>query len=237
MSVDRYTCSHHSLDLVFLLSCTYVCTVEIATTKKLARRALFVQFYRRSEKIKIDSLLLINRVHARSSQDKRINIACKKCCNRGSTTMNQQTHPASTGFAMTPQQQQQLKQQQQHQPLAIPPQQLQQPYHPQQQYQQTPTSAATAPVDHAASPIHQQASIKVQPVASEKRKKNHVGSVEDVALIPRTPDEETADGRIRNREAISKIRDAWIFKQVRNRQREFTQYRNVSVCVLDSTFL
>jgi len=54
------------------------------------------------------------------------------------------------------------------------------------------------------------------------------GSVEDVVLTTRTPDEETADGRIRNKEAIHKIRDAWIYKQVRNRQREFTQYRSVS---------
>jgi len=67
----------------------------------------------------------------------------------------------------------------------------------------------------------------MQPVPKKKR---HVapGSVEDVVLTTRSPDEETADGRIRNREAITKIRDAWIYKQVRNRQREFTQYRSVS---------
>ena len=47
-------------------------------------------------------------------------------------------------------------------------------------------------------------------------------------LVTRTPDEETEDGRIRNKEAATKIRDAWIYKQIRARQDEFTQYRTVS---------
>lgn len=59
--------------------------------------------------------------------------------------------------------------------------------------------------------------------------------MEDVVLTTRTPDEETADGRIRNKEAIHKIRDAWIYKQVRNRQREFTQYRSVSSSIFGSS--
>jgi len=41
----------------------------------------------------------------------------------------------------------------------------------------------------------------------------------------RAADEETEDGRIRNREASTKIRDAWIYKQIRSRQEEFTQYK------------
>jgi hypothetical protein len=53
--------------------------------------------------------------------------------------------------------------------------------------------------------------------------------LEDKMLTTRTPDEETEDGRIRNREAATKIRDAWIYKQIRARQDEFTQYRSVSV--------
>ena len=51
---------------------------------------------------------------------------------------------------------------------------------------------------------------------------------EEKMLTTRTPDEETEDGRIRNREAATKIRDAWIYKQIRARQDEFTQYRTVS---------
>lgn len=41
------------------------------------------------------------------------------------------------------------------------------------------------------------------------------------------PDEETEEGRVNNREAVKKIRDTWIYKQVRARQAEFTQYRQV----------
>ena len=41
-------------------------------------------------------------------------------------------------------------------------------------------------------------------------------------------DEETEDGRIRNREAMAKIRDAWVYKQVRERVPEFTEYHQVS---------
>lgn len=49
--------------------------------------------------------------------------------------------------------------------------------------------------------------------------------LEDDVLVTRVADEETEDGRIRNREASAKIRDAWIYKQVRLRQSEFTQFR------------
>lgn len=54
-------------------------------------------------------------------------------------------------------------------------------------------------------------------------------SLEDKILTTRTPDEETEDGRIRNREAATKIRDAWIYKQIRARQDEFTQYRTARI--------
>jgi hypothetical protein len=50
-------------------------------------------------------------------------------------------------------------------------------------------------------------------------------------LVTRTADEETEDGRIRNREAMAKIRDAWVYKQVRERVREFTEYKQVSTVV------
>lgn len=56
-----------------------------------------------------------------------------------------------------------------------------------------------------------------------------VSGPEEKMLTTRTPDEETEDGRIRNREAATKIRDAWIYQQIRARQDEFTQYRTVSV--------
>ena len=106
------------------------------------------------------------------------------------------------------------QQQQQPQPLA-PSQQQQQGGHKHAASSSTPTPSSSS-------------SIPVQPVPKKKKVAPLGGSVEDVVLTTRTPDEETADGRIRNKEAIHKIRDAWIYKQVRNRQREFTQYRSVS---------
>jgi hypothetical protein len=47
-------------------------------------------------------------------------------------------------------------------------------------------------------------------------------------IIPTTVDEEFEDGRVRNSEAVTKIRDAWIYTQISARAKEFTQYRNVS---------
>jgi hypothetical protein len=56
--------------------------------------------------------------------------------------------------------------------------------------------------------------------------------IEDEVLVPLQPDEETEDGRVRNREAIAKIRDIWIYSKVRARQEEFTQYRKVRVRII-----
>ena len=42
-------------------------------------------------------------------------------------------------------------------------------------------------------------------------------------------DVETEDGRLRNSEAADKIRDAWIYKQIRNRQNDFTSYREARI--------
>ena len=47
-------------------------------------------------------------------------------------------------------------------------------------------------------------------------------------IIPTTPDDEFEDGRVRNAEAVTKIRDAWIYTQINARAKEFTQYRKVS---------
>lgn len=58
---------------------------------------------------------------------------------------------------------------------------------------------------------------------------NRLARMEDRVLVTRTADEETEDGRIRNREAMSKIRDAWVYKQIRERVDEFTEYKQVSI--------
>jgi hypothetical protein len=83
-----------------------------------------------------------------------------------------------------------------------------------------PGPRASAAVTPAARP--QQANQQANQQPSSRKK-----SLEDTMLVTRTPDEETEDGRIRNREAATKIRDAWIYKQIRLRQDEFTQYRTV----------
>jgi hypothetical protein len=66
-----------------------------------------------------------------------------------------------------------------------------------------------------------------RPQQTNQQPSSRKKSLEDTMLVTRTPDEETEDGRIRNREAATKIRDAWIYKQIRLRQDEFTQYRTV----------
>mmetsp|Transcript_22262 Transcript_22262/g.33935 ORF Transcript_22262/g.33935 Transcript_22262/m.33935 type:complete len:801 (+) Transcript_22262:85-2487(+) len=100
------------------------------------------------------------------------------------------------GWAMTPQQrQQQLMQQQLMQPPAYAAQVV------------TPPSSGGVPAPRV---LH---------------KNNRIANMEDKVLITRTANEETEDGRIRNKEAMSKIRDAWVYKQVRERVDEFTEYK------------
>jgi hypothetical protein len=85
------------------------------------------------------------------------------------------------------------------------PNQHPQPPQPQQQHPRSPSTRLVSPTT-----------------------KSRISTVIDQnVLIPRLADEETADGRIRNREAIQRIRETWIYKQVRARQDEFTQYRKV----------
>ncbi|VEU36733.1 unnamed protein product [Pseudo-nitzschia multistriata] len=123
--------------------------------------------------------------------------------------------------------QQQQQQQQQHYQQRPPPQQQQrQPHpaaapHPQQQQAAIPHGAAT-PQPSALQPV-----APSQPSGENKRRNEAANKV----LVTRTPDEETEDGRIRNREAMAKIRDAWVYKQVRERAREFTEYRQSTIFV------
>jgi len=71
-------------------------------------------------------------------------------------------------------------------------------------------------------------SVRVQQ-PNQQQSASRKMSLEDTMLVTKTPDEETEDGRIRNREAATRIRDAWIYKQIRLRQDEFTQYRTARV--------
>lgn len=63
--------------------------------------------------------------------------------------------------------------------------------------------------------------------APKVNKHNRIAQMEEKVLVTRTRDEETEDGRLVNKEAMSKIRDAWVYKRVRSRVREFTTYRQV----------
>jgi hypothetical protein len=118
------------------------------------------------------------------------------------------------------QQQQQVAPQQQvpQQPQGYPP----------QQPQEFPPPAQTANVGgppHGAPPAH---SVTPPPAPVKVlHKNNRMATMEDKVLVTRTADEEMEDGRIRNKEAMAKIRDAWVYKQVRARVDEFTEYKKV----------
>jgi hypothetical protein len=60
---------------------------------------------------------------------------------------------------------------------------------------------------------------------------DRLARMEDRVLITRTADEETEDGRIRNKEAMAKIRDAWVYKEIRARMDEFTEYKQVCITI------
>ncbi len=94
----------------------------------------------------------------------------------------------------------------------------QQAQRPPQQPQPAPPAQPTVPNGTAPPP----------PASTPKPPPSKRPSIEQSPLVTRTPDEEAEDGRIRNREAVTKIRDAWIYKQIRARQDEFTQYKQVS---------
>lgn len=66
------------------------------------------------------------------------------------------------------------------------------------------------------------------PTSADVHRNNRLARMEDKVLVTRTADEETEDGRIRNKEAMAKIRDAWVYKQIRARADEFTEYKQVS---------
>ena len=113
---------------------------------------------------------------------------------------------------------------------ATPPGQQQ---HSQQQAQQRPDYAAAAqpaPTAPPQAPPSGGAAVLGPPPsagAPKVNKFNRIAQMEEKVLVTRTRDEETEDGRLVNKEAMTKIRDAWVYKRVRSRVREFTSYRQV----------
>ena len=118
------------------------------------------------------------------------------------------------------------------------PQQQQQQMYQQQQAQQMAHPAGHAHRSHSAPPEPhpqvnylpdrssdqqlQQMAHPIQPGPDERRvsyAKSQRGRMTTGSIVAtRAADEEMEDGRIRNREAATKIRDAWIYKQIRARQ-------------------
>lgn len=106
---------------------------------------------------------------------------------------------------------------------------------PQQQQQLSQQQAAPSrSVSNISSSSHSSAIPPTPPIPSQKApttprssNANNAG----IIVANRAGDEETEDGRIRNREAATKIRDAWIYKQIRARQDEFTQYKQGRIFV------
>lgn len=95
----------------------------------------------------------------------------------------------------------------------IPPQQQQQP-------QQTHPIPTHQPPQRMTTGNHVYSST-----AWNLARKAHL---DNQMLVVKSNDVETADGRISNREAAEKIKDAWMYKQIRARRDEFTHYRQVS---------
>ena len=111
------------------------------------------------------------------------------------------------------------------------PQQQQQMYHQQQQQMHAHRSHSAPPEPHpqvnylpdrSSDQQLKQMAHPIQPGPDERRAsyaKSQRGRMTTGSIVAnRAADEEMEDGRIRNREAATKIRDAWIYKQIRARQ-------------------
>ena len=108
-------------------------------------------------------------------------------------------------------------------------QQQQQSAPPMQQQQQPPHSGTSLP----SSGNNNYSSKQISSAAWNLARKAHM---DNKMLVTKTADMETEDGRISNREAAEKIKDAWMYKQIRARQDEFTHYRQVRRCSVLSIY-
>ena len=97
--------------------------------------------------------------------------------------------------------------------------------------QQTSPQAVLPQSDNSIGPSEQ-----LPLVPQPQRQSSFTNNDTSVLIANPALDEETDDGRINNREAAEKIKDAYIYKQIQNRQDEFTQYKQVS-CVICTTYL
>jgi hypothetical protein len=91
-----------------------------------------------------------------------------------------------------------------------------------------PTSVGLQPSQGVGAPPPPQQQLlqqqQPQPAAPKSRLELRM---ESKILSTRTPDQETEQGLVRNEEAIRKIRDSWIYKNIRARTNEFTEFKQV----------
>ena len=126
--------------------------------------------------------------------------------------------PQYGGGPQQQQQQQQMYQQQQAQQMAHPAGHAHRSHstppepHPQVNY--LPDRSSDQQLQQMAHPIQPGPDERRVSYAKSQRGRMTTGSI----VATRAADEEMEDGRIRNREAATKIRDAWIYKQIRARQ-------------------
>ena len=126
--------------------------------------------------------------------------------------------PQYGGDPQQQQQQQQMYQQQQAQQMAHPAGHAHRSHsappepHPQVNY--LPDRSSDQQLQQMAHPIQPGPDERRVSYAKSQRGRMTTGSI----VSTRAADEEMEDGRIRNREAATKIRDAWIYKQIRARQ-------------------
>ena len=134
--------------------------------------------------------------------------------------------------------QQQQAQSQQHPHVGLTPnstpQQPQAPIAPTQQQQYVQQSNASG-MENTALATPQRGGTSRPAVDGEEPNRQttteNKDAKEDQMLVTTLPDEETEEGLIRNRQAVEKIRDTWLYKQVKNRQDEFTNYQKAHLYV------
>lgn len=143
----------------------------------------------------------------------------------------QQAQYGAAQYGGDPQQQQMYHQQQQQQMQMHQQQQMHAhrshsaPPEPHPQVNYLPDRSSDQQLKQMAHPIQPGPDERRASYAKSQRGRMTTGSI----VANRAADEEMEDGRIRNREAATKIRDAWIYKQIRARQDEFTQYKQARI--------
>ena len=132
----------------------------------------------------------------------------------------QQAQYGAAQYGGDPQQQQMYHQQQQQQMQMHQQQQMHAhrshsaPPEPHPQVNYLPDRSSDQQLKQMAHPIQPGPDERRASYAKSQRGRMTTGSI----VANRAADEEMEDGRIRNREAATKIRDAWIYKQIRARQ-------------------